>query len=79
MTVNEVFDDIAGIIAHLNPQEIIGLKAPKEMSERVNELINQKKNEKLSIEEGVELERLLALDLFISLTKAKAKALLEKA
>lgn len=79
MNINEVFGDIADTIAHLNPEQIIHLKAPKKMSERVADLLNKKKESTLNDEEVTELERFLALDLFISLTKAKARVLLHKA
>ncbi len=76
MIVTEVFNDIAGIIAHLNPAQIVGLKAPQQMSNRVEALVIKKKQGDISQEELLELERFLALDLFISLTKARARALL---
>lgn len=77
MVISEVFGDIATSIAQLNPQQIANLKAPSNISERVSELVYKKKGNKISIEESIELERFLALDLFISLTKARARKLLE--
>ena len=74
--MSEVFGDVADSIAILNPQQIINLKAPIGISERVNLLIDKKKNSQLNIDESSELERFLALDLFISLTKAKARKIL---
>jgi hypothetical protein len=76
MSISEVFSGIAEAIAQMNPQQVVNLKAPQQMSDRVEQLINKKKEGGLSIEETSELERFLALDLFISLTKARAKALL---
>ena len=76
MTVTEIFDDIAGIITHLNPQQVVGLKAPQQMSNRVEILVNRKKEGNISQEETLDLERFSALDLFMSLTKARARALL---
>jgi hypothetical protein len=73
MVISEVFGDIAETIAQLNPQQIINLKAPKGISERVEELVARKKNGIISSDESIELERFLALDLFISLTKARAR------
>ena len=46
------------------------------MAQRVEELVNKKKEEVISAEELVELERYLSLDLFINLAKARAKRLL---
>lgn len=76
MSIAEVFSDIAEVIARMNPQEVVGLKAPQQMSDRVEQLINKKKEGAISLEESSELERFLALDLFISLTKARARMLL---
>jgi hypothetical protein len=76
MVISEVFGDIAETIAQLNPQQIISLKAPKGISERVEELVSRKKNGIISIDESIELERFLALDLFISLTKARARKIM---
>jgi hypothetical protein len=79
MTINEAFADVADIIAKMNPDKIIELKAPQYISERVELLVTKKKNNQISIEESYELERLLALDLFISLAKARARILLKAA
>lgn len=79
MTVTEAFGDVADIIARMDPTKIVGLKASKQMSDRVEYLVNRKKDGIITIEEAAELERLLALDLFISLAKARAFALLKAA
>jgi CBS domain containing-hemolysin-like protein len=78
MSVVEIFSDIAELIARMNPQQVIRLKAPQQMSDRVDELMDKKKEGLLTSEEASELERFLALDLFISLTKASAQILLAK-
>ena len=75
MIISEVFGDIAEVIAQMNPQQIIDLKAPKGISERVEELVSRKKDGLISVDESIELERFLALDLFMSLTKARARKL----
>ena len=59
----------------MNPQQIIDLKAPKGISERVEELVSRKKDGLISVDESIELERFLALDLFMSLTKVRAREL----
>lgn len=76
MSIAEVFSDIADVIARMNPAEVVGLKAPEQMSVRVEQLVNKKKDGIISELESSELERFLALDLFISLTKARARILL---
>ena len=79
MTVTEAFGDVADIIARMDPTKIVGLKASKQMSDRVEYLVYRKKDALITPEEASELERLLALDLFISLAKARAHVLLKTA
>ncbi len=76
MIISEVFGDIAEVIARLNPEQVVSLKAPEGISERVEELVTRKKDGVISIDESIELERFLALDLFISLTKARARKIM---
>jgi hypothetical protein len=76
MTTVEAFNDVAIILAGLAPEKIILLKAPESMSERVEILVNKKKEGIINEDEKVELERYLSLDLLISLSKARAKKLL---
>ena len=77
MSVAEAFGDIASSLAQLAPDKISVLKAPVSMSVRVEELVNRKKDGLITLEETTELERFLALDLFISLAKARARVLLQ--
>lgn len=79
MTISEAFGDVADIIARMNPTKLVDLKASTQMSNRVEYLVNQKKDSLITAEEASELERLLALDLFISLAKARAHFLLKAA
>lgn len=78
MSVAEAFGDIADVIAKIAPSKIIELRPSSSMQERVNELIQKKKNAQISGEESTELERYLSLDLFITLAKARARVLLSK-
>ena len=73
MSVVEAFGDIASIIAQMAPEKVVHLKAPAQLSEEVERLVKLKKNGKISPEQTSELERYLALDLFISLAKAQAR------
>ena len=76
MTIVEGFGYVADMLAQMIPNQIITLKAPKAMSERVEVLVNLKKDGLITLDESSELERFRALDLFISLAKARAKILL---
>ena len=76
MSVSEAFGDVASLIAQMAPEKIIKLKASKSMSERVENLVYLKKEGIISVDETAELERFLALDLFIGLAKARANQLI---
>lgn len=76
MSVAEAFGDVANSLAQMAPDKISTLKAPASMSARVEELANRKKDGIITPDETSELDRFLALDLFISLIKARARVLL---
>ena len=76
MSVSEAFGDVASLIAQMNPEKIVKLKASNVMSERVENLVFRKKNGTITLDETSELERFLALDLFIGLAKARANQLI---
>ena len=78
MNVAEAFGDVASMLAQMAPEKIVKLKASTKMSEEVERLVTLKKEGIISFEQIAELERYLALDLFISLTKARARTLLAK-
>lgn len=78
MNVAETFGDVASLLAQMAPEKIVTLKASTKMSAEVERLVMLKKEDMISYEQTAELERYLALDLFISLTKARAHALLAK-
>lgn len=77
MTVSEAFGDVAEILARLNPAQILKLRASEAMAERVEALVEKKKEGELTWEESIELERYLALDLLIGLAKARAHRLIK--
>lgn len=76
MSVVEAFDDIAGLLARMDPEKIAQLRPSKQMVERVEELVYRKKDGEITVEESIELERYLALDLLINLAQARARRLL---
>lgn len=76
MTLTEAFGNVADAIAHLDPDKLLEIKAAPELSARVEELIARKKAGALSESEAFELERFLALDMLISMAKARARKLL---
>lgn len=73
MTVVQMFSEYADFFgAEMPPEKLINFKAPAHISKRVAELVAKKKEGKISKEEDSELERILSLDLFIGLAKARA-------
>lgn len=76
MTVAEAFGDIAEILAEMAPSKIVEIRPSREMVDRVEFLIQKKKEGEISWEETLELERYLALDMLINLAKARARRLL---
>lgn len=76
MNVAEIFGDVAEALAQMNPAKILELRSSETMSQRVEELVNKKKEGDILPEEATELEHYLALDLLINLTKARARRLL---
>ena len=78
MTVSEAFGDVADIIAQMAPEKVVAIKASPQMSERVEELVQKRKDQQIGPDETSELERFLALDLFIGLAKARARLLVQQ-
>ncbi|MEI7585037.1 hypothetical protein [Runella sp.] len=78
MSITEAFGDVATMVAQMNPEKVVALKASRQMSEEVEKLVMLKKQGTISVDEAADLERFLALDLFISLAKARAHILLVK-
>jgi hypothetical protein len=76
MTINEAFGDIAEVLAGLAPERVVDIKAPAPISKRVELLVNRKKDGIITYDETMELERFLALNMLISLAKARARVLL---
>lgn len=76
MTLTEAFGNVADAIAHLDPDKLLEIKAAPELSVRVEELTGKKKDGTIIDAEALELERFLALDMLISMAKARARKLL---
>ncbi len=75
-TLTEAFGNVADAIAHLDPDKLLEIKAAPELSARVEELTWKKKDGTITDAEALELERFLALDMLISMAKARARKLL---
>jgi DNA replicative helicase MCM subunit Mcm2 (Cdc46/Mcm family) len=73
MTVQHTYDHVANFLATMNPQKILELKAPEEMSSRLEFLLRKEKEKGLSPEEKDELDHYIVLERLIRLSKAHAR------
>jgi len=67
------YEEVAAFLAAINPEKLLELRPSPAVQERVEELIYKKKEGALSSEEQFELDRYLALEHLIALTKARAR------
>ncbi len=67
------YDEVASILAKLDPIKIVTLQPSEESCKRMSHLLETNRNGKLTSEESYELDRLLALDHLIALAKAHAR------
>lgn len=68
-----IYDDIACLIASLNPRKLFELKAPKEAQARFSKLLKKERNKGLSIDEKDELDHYIILERLIRHSKAHAR------
>lgn len=71
-TIYNVYDQIAGLIAQLEPQKILAIQASAEMQLRFNTLVEKSKKEKISAREKDELNHFIVLERLFRLSKIKA-------
>ena len=73
MTPISVYNEVAILIAELNPSKIIDFKPSESSIQRLKDLLEINQNSNLNANETYELDRLLALDHLIALAKAHAR------
>jgi predicted house-cleaning noncanonical NTP pyrophosphatase (MazG superfamily) len=72
MVVYNVYDQIAELIANLNPTKVMGLKADKELQNRFENLVRKSKESQLDIQEKDELDHYIVLERLIRLAKIRS-------
>ncbi len=76
------YDEIASLLAEMDPAKVLAMKASTALDERVEDLIYKKREEGLTDAENVELEHYLIVNRIIALAKIRARrnlnAILEK-
>ena len=73
MTIYAAYDKLAELIARLDPEQVLSLKASADMQERLNALIDKSKNDHLSKNEQDELYHFIALERLMRLAKLNVK------
>ena len=72
------YDEVAALLAQLDPTKIITLQPSESSSKRLSLLLDKNRDGILTSEENYELDRLLALDHLIALAKFYARIYLAK-
>lgn len=72
MTVYNVYDQLANLIAQLNPNQVQALKATPDMQERLESLIEKSKNNELDKREKDEFDHFIVLERLIRLAKLRS-------
>lgn len=72
MTVYNIYDEIAELIAKLNAPKVMALSATKEMQDRFEMLVEKSKNTYLDVAEKDELDHFIVLERLIRLAKIRA-------
>lgn len=73
-TIYNVYDQVAGLIALLEPQKIAALRASDEMQSRFDFLVNKLKSTQLEATEKDELDHFVVMERLFRLAKIKADA-----
>lgn len=68
-----VYDQVAEMIARLEPEKIMALKASPELQMRFNLLSEKHKSDQISIEEKDELNHFIFLERLFRLAKIRAE------
>ena len=79
MTAIPAYDEVAVLLAQLDPSKVINLKPSQSSCDRLGVLLEKNQNSSLTTDENYELDRLLALDHLIALAKVHARIQLNAA
>lgn len=73
MTIYTLYDQVADLIAELNPQKVLALKVPIAMQQHLDYLIEKSQTTALDKDEKDELDHYLVLERLIRLAKIHAQ------
>ena len=71
-TVYGIYEQLADVLAHIEPKKLAGLRATKELQERFNLLMDKHKNAEITPKEKDELDHFIVLERLIRLAKIRA-------
>ncbi|UTA67786.1 hypothetical protein [Emticicia sp. 21SJ11W-3] len=74
MTIYNTYDQLAELIAGLDPAKVLALKATDEMQTRLENLIEKSKESSLDRREKDELDHYIVLERLIRLAKIRAQS-----
>ena len=77
MSSTPAYHEVAILLAKIDPTKIIAFQSSESCSKRLSILLEKNRDGLLSFDENYELNRLLALDELIALTKSYARIHLE--
>jgi len=67
-----IYDDFAEFIAGLSPEKILSYHAPDRIQRRVEYLVGRKKEDVITPDEALELEKYFMFEHIVRLSKARA-------
>ncbi len=70
--IYSAYDQLAGILAKIGPEEVLKLRATDEMQVRMEQLLKKSRENILSIEEKDELDHFIVLERLVRLAKIRA-------
>jgi len=74
MTIYNTYDQLAELIASLDPAKVLALKANEEMQARLEDLIEKSKEGSLDRREKDELDHYIVLERLMRLAKIRAQS-----
>ncbi|HNM24948.1 MAG TPA: hypothetical protein PKL15_05935 [Saprospiraceae bacterium] len=75
----ELYEEMAEILAQMDPEKVLRLKASPARSRRLEALLEKNREKGLNEDEIAELDRMLMLNRMIGLAKMRAKQVLNEA
>lgn len=72
MTIYSVYDQVADLLATLDPAKVLAMKASGEMQQRFDDLAEQSANGELSRRDKDELDHYIVLERLMRLAKIRA-------